>query len=76
MAADSHGTLRRQDRGESLEWAIAEEGLQQVALWVHRLVSSPAHEYDRLLVAAGSVCGVQVRMTDAAEWLSRGVASP
>jgi hypothetical protein len=28
-----------------------------------------AREYDRLLVAEGSACGVQVRMTDAAEWL-------
>jgi hypothetical protein len=74
VRADSHGILRRQDRGESLEWAVTEEGLQQVALCMHHLVSSPAHEYDRLLVAAGSECGVHVRMTDAAQWLQSGVA--
>src|SRR5262245_304142 len=74
VPADSHGILHPQDRGESLEWAIAEEGLKQVALWMHHIVSKPSHEYDRLLVAEGSECGVHVRMTDAAEWLQRGVA--
>ena len=73
MPVGSHGSLRRQDKGESLEWAISEEGLQMVALWIHRLVSRPAHEYDRLLVAEGSECGVHVRMTDCAEWLARGI---
>src|SRR5262245_59738475 len=34
MPADSHGILHFQDRGESLEWAITEEGLKQVALWM------------------------------------------
>ena len=74
VPTDSHGILHRQDRGESLEWAITEEGLKQVALWMHSLVSKPSHEYDRLLVAEGSECGVHVRMTDAAEWLQRGIA--
>jgi hypothetical protein len=69
MRADPHGFLHLQDRGESLEWAITEEGLKRVALWVHGLVSKPGHEYDRLLMAEGSECGVHVRMTDAAEWL-------
>jgi hypothetical protein len=68
VPANSHGVLHIQDRGELLEWAIPEEGLQQVALWMHRLASNPAHEYDRLLVADESECGVHVRMTDAAEW--------
>jgi hypothetical protein len=71
---DSHGIVLRQDKGESLEWAISEEGLQVVALWIHRLVSNPAHEYDRLLVAEGSECGIHVRMIDLAEWLGRGIA--
>jgi hypothetical protein len=74
VADGSHGVLRLQDRDRSLEWVITEEGLQQVALWVHRLVSRPGHEYDRLLVAEGSNCGVHVRMTDAADWSSRGLA--
>jgi hypothetical protein len=74
VPADSDGILRLQDRGESLEWAITEERLSQVALGMHRIVSTPSHEYDRLLVAEGSECGVHVRMTDAAEWLQRGVA--
>lgn len=74
VPADSHGILHRQDRGELLEWAIAEEGLKQVALWMDSLVSKPGHEYDRLLVAAESDCGVHVRMTDVGEWLQRGIA--
>jgi hypothetical protein len=74
VPVDSHGILHRQDRSGSLEWAITEEGLKQVALWMHRLVSKPGHEYDRLLVAEGTECGVHVRMTDAAEWLQRGIA--
>lgn len=64
-AVESHGILRRQDRGEMLEWVITEEGLTRVALWMHRLASNPAHEYDRLLVADGSEYGVHVRMSDA-----------
>ena len=74
VPADSHGVLHRQDRGESLEWAITEEGLKQVALWMHSLVSKPGHEYDRLLVTEESECGVHIRMTDAVEWLQRGIA--
>lgn len=74
VPAVSHGILRRQDCGESLEWAISEEALKQVAVWMHSLVSKPGHEYDRLLVAEESECGVHVRMTDAAEWLQRGIA--
>ncbi len=74
VPAASHGVLHRQDRCESLEWTISEDGLKQVALWMHSLVSKPGHEYDRLLVAEESECGVHVRMTDAAEWLQRGVA--
>lgn len=72
--ADSHGILHLRDRGESMEWAITEEGLKQVALWMHGLVSKPGHEYDRLLVAEGSECGMHLRMTDAADWLQRGIA--
>jgi hypothetical protein len=71
VPVDSHGKVRSLDGGESLEWAIAEEGLQQVALWIHHLVCQPEHEYDRLLVADSSEYGVHIRMTDAAEWLAR-----
>jgi hypothetical protein len=74
VPADSSGILHLRDRAESLEWEVAEEGLKQVALWMHSLVSTPGHEYDRLLVADGSECGVHVRMTDAAEWVRRGVS--
>jgi hypothetical protein len=70
---DSHGSINRQDKAEALEWAISEEGLQQIALRLHRLVSRPGHEYDRLLVVHGSACGVHIRMTDAAEWLAMGI---
>ena len=73
-ADGTHGVLHRLDQGELLEWTISEDGLQQVALWMHRLVSGPAHEDDRLLVAEASEYGVHVRMTDAAEWVSKGVA--
>jgi hypothetical protein len=54
VPADSHGILKHQARHESLEWAITEEGLTQAALWLHRLVSMPGHEYDRLQIAEGS----------------------
>jgi len=74
VPTQSHGTISRLDRGEALEWAVSEEGLRQVALWMHRIVCSSAHEYDRLLVADGSVCRVEIRMTDCAEWLNRGTA--
>ena len=43
--------------------------LERVALQIHRLACCPAHEYDRLNLAEGSVAGVHVRMTDAADWL-------
>jgi hypothetical protein len=68
------GCLSRTDRGEQLEWAISEDDLRRVALLVHRLVSAPAHEYDRLLLAEASAARVHIRMTDAAEWLQRGRA--
>lgn len=74
VPAESDGVLHLQYRAESLEWAITEEGLRRVAIRVHSLVSKPGHEYDRMLVAEGSDSGVHVRMTDAAEWLQRGVA--
>jgi hypothetical protein len=48
---------------------VPEDDLQRVALTLHRLASNPGHEYDRLRMAEGSVAGVHVRMTDAAEWL-------
>ncbi len=63
------GLVSRSDRGEQFEWEMTEDDLRRVALSLHRLACNPAHEYDRLLVADKSVAGVQVRMTDAAEWL-------
>jgi hypothetical protein len=74
VPAYSHGILKHQARHESLEWAITEESLTQAALWLHRLVSMPGHEYDHLRMAEGSEFGVHVRMTDTAEWLHRCVA--
>jgi hypothetical protein len=61
----AHGILHLLDKGESLEWVITEEGLQQVALWIHRLVSCPSHEYDYLLLPDHSYCGVHIRIKDA-----------
>jgi hypothetical protein len=66
------GLLSRADQGEQFEWTITEEDLRRVALLVHRLVCCPGHEYDRLQMADESTAGVQVRMTDAAEWLQCG----
>ena len=63
------GSLTLSDRGEQLEWVFAEDDLRRVALLIHRLASCPAHQYDRLQLADGSVAEVQVRMTDAADWL-------
>src|SRR5262245_7397062 len=63
------GLLTRSDRGEQLEWAFTEEDLRRVALLVHRLACCPDHEYDLLQLAEGSVAGVHIRMTDAADWL-------
>jgi hypothetical protein len=70
MRPGRDGLLSRTDRGEQFEWAIPEDDLRRVALLVHRLVSNPGHEYDRLMVAEGSAAGVHVRMTDAVEWLN------
>lgn len=70
----SDGTVRRTDHGESLEWSLSDSGLRQVSLNLHRLASKPSHEYDRLLVTEASECGVHVRMTDAVEWIDRGIA--
>lgn len=67
--SDGHGSICRMDQGESLEWELTEGELTQVGLCLHRLASSPEHEYDRLLLADGSACCVHVRMTDAAEWI-------
>jgi hypothetical protein len=57
-------------------WAISEDDLQRVALLVHRLVSNPCHEYDRLSLAAGSAAGIHFRMTDATVWLNVSHAEP
>jgi hypothetical protein len=67
-AAGIHGTIRRQDRRESLEWTCSEDELQRVAILIHRLVAMPCHEYDRLMLADGSEFGMEVRMTDASAW--------
>ena len=64
-----HGRLGRLDRGQLLEWSIAETGLLQVALWMHNLASKPEHEYDRLFVACDSEFGIVIRLTDAEAWL-------
>lgn len=68
-SADGHGTIRRQDRGESLEWAMSEEGARVVAHGIHGLASVPEREYDRLLMTKESVVGVHVRMTDVTDIL-------
>jgi|HubBroStandDraft_4_1064222.scaffolds.fasta_scaffold154872_3 hypothetical protein len=59
-----HGILRRTDRGEQFEWSIPEDDLERVALIIHRLVCIPWHEYDRLMMGAGSDAEVQIRLTD------------
>jgi hypothetical protein len=73
VEAGTHGALMKQDSGESIEWAISEEGLQAVGLLIHRLASRPEHEYDRLLGADRSDLGVEIRMSDASEWLQMGM---
>lgn len=71
-APSGHCAVRRLDRGELLESAITEEGLRQVALGMHRLMSVPEHEYDRLMVADESEFGIHIRMTDVVRWLESG----
>jgi hypothetical protein len=66
-ATGRDGVLSRTDHGEQFEWAIPEDDLKRVALLVHRLVSNPGHEYDRLMMAEGSATGVHVRMVNTAE---------
>jgi hypothetical protein len=63
------GLLTRTDRGEQMEWIFAEDDLRRVSLLVHQLASNPAHEYDRLQMADGSIAEVHIRMTDAAGWI-------
>jgi hypothetical protein len=52
-----------------LEWTVSENGLIRVALLIHRLACRPEHEYDRLLMESESDMGVQIRLTDAVDWL-------
>jgi hypothetical protein len=68
------GLLSVLDQGNHLEWAIAEDDLRRVALTVHKLVSRPGHEYDRLSLADASVTQIHIRMTDAVEWMQKGHA--
>lgn len=68
-ATGRDGLLLRTDQGQQFEWAISEEDLQRVAVDIHRLVSRPEHEYDRLRMVDGSTADVHVRMTDVANWL-------
>jgi hypothetical protein len=71
---ERHGTVRRLDQGALLEWVIAEPGLKEVALLIHRIASSPSHEYDRLSTGETSFCGIEIRMTDMSDWLGKGIA--
>jgi hypothetical protein len=73
-ATRQNGVLVFLDRGEQLEWAIAEADLQRVAIALHSLVSAPHREYFTLLVGDGSAADVEFRMTDALEWIQRGCA--
>jgi hypothetical protein len=63
------GLLKSGDGGEQVEWEIAEEDLQRVALMIHRIVSQPEHEYERLRVGDGSDAGVEVRLSDVGHWV-------
>jgi hypothetical protein len=68
-ATGGYGVVVKLDRGDEFEWVISEDDLQRVGLSIHRLAAAPDHEYERLAVAAASVAGIHVRMTDAREWL-------
>jgi hypothetical protein len=63
----THGIISRRDNHNLLEWTVSENGLIRVALLIHRLACRPEHEYDRLLME--SDMGVQIRLTDAVDWL-------
>jgi hypothetical protein len=63
------GLLKSGDGCEQVEWEIAEEDLKRVALMIHRIVSIPEHEYDRLRVRKGSCAEIEVRLSDVREWL-------
>src|SRR5262245_63514848 len=63
-----NGVLARTDREDQWEWSISEDDLQRVALTIHELVCGPEHEYDRLCVSAESEAGIEVRVTDLADW--------
>jgi hypothetical protein len=73
-ALETDGLLVRADRNNQFEWAVSEEELQRIALSIHQLVSNPPHEYDRLMLAEGSVAGIEIRLTDASEWFARSDA--
>jgi hypothetical protein len=69
----SGGTVCRLDRGASLEWILSEDDLRSVALLLHRLVSKPGHQYDLLEMRPDSACEIHIRMTDAPDWVARGI---
>ena len=65
----TNGTIRLKDTSQQLEWRIAEEDVQKLALLIHRLASVPEHEYDRLQMHPESEASVHIRMSDAKSWI-------
>ena len=61
----TNGIIRLKDRSQQLEWCIAEEDVQELALLIHRLASVPEHEYDRLHMHPDTEADVYIRMSDA-----------
>jgi hypothetical protein len=72
--SEGYGALCRLDRGFEYEWHLSDAQLQRAALLIHHLACLPAHEYDRVELAAGSAASMEVRMTDAAAWIAQGHA--
>ncbi len=68
-ATGSHGTLRKLDRGAEFEWVVPENDLEHVGLSIHHVAANPEYEYERLALESESAAGIQVRMTDAGDWL-------
>ena len=68
-SGEGFGQLRHLDDASELEWELLEDGLQKFALRLHHLASVPEHEYDLLELAEPSGARLEMRLSDARDFI-------